>query len=244
MRFYIQESSSEDRCELILGTWCMAAHDVEKSVSMTAANSWTSSVSHHEAEAARIYLSSSTMALLISFMSRTLYDPLGVYAYINPPAPTAQPPAAHAKRVHGKLVLPVHQTEEVEPRPKFEEDDESEQDKVGRLRVSALGTLRWIIGNSHVPSMYTIGMPALIDPTESQKKDTSIATNGQLTSLLSSATLWSGFSGSASTTFYEGTSLGHEQTLVRRSTWLVLESLINIWKGVYVVDKQRSVTLC
>ena len=42
---FFHETASPSQLETILGTWCIAAHDIDRSVASTALNSWVSSVS-------------------------------------------------------------------------------------------------------------------------------------------------------------------------------------------------------
>lgn len=105
---------------------------------------------------------------LFGFLQRTALDPLGVYAYLNPlptsivPTPSQQPnlknrrpggnnkgAAASKRQQLASAIAAVRKAgiEAEEPvRSKSEDYDESESDRSARLRISAVGGLRYFLG--------------------------------------------------------------------------------------------------
>ena len=86
------------------------------------------------------------------FVQRTMMDPIGIYEYLNPPPPIATGGDQPWKKGQpsGKLsavaTLGKDDSGTLTPRSKTDEQEESEQDRKARLRVSALGAMRWIFG--------------------------------------------------------------------------------------------------
>ena len=143
--FFFRETASPSQLETILGTWCIAAHDIDRSVASTALNSWVSSVSV-KANASDLTLDNH-LPPLESFIQRTILDPSAVYAYLNP----VQAPVVYAPQKQGPGGVrrereKEREDREVAARAKAEDMEENEQDRKARLRVGALGALRWILG--------------------------------------------------------------------------------------------------
>jgi hypothetical protein len=146
--FLLREVSSADEVENVLGSWCMAAHDADRQVSISARRSLDECISLSPADN-KLAVTGSTLSSLIAFVQRAVLDPLGLYLYLNPiqaPVNTAPP-----KIVRGKLipVPPMKKVEEPDSRPINEESDE---DRKARLRVGGLGVLKWLLGAHTVVS--------------------------------------------------------------------------------------------
>lgn len=138
--FFIRETASADQAETILGTWCMASYDIDRQVSSSALKSWTDAIGEG---AGKFALDETLLPSLLSFVQRSLLDPGGVYLYLNPPAPVAAP--VTSKKLPGRSG-PMRDESELATRTKGEGDDENEQDRKARLRVSAFGALHWVLG--------------------------------------------------------------------------------------------------
>lgn len=140
--FFLRETAPAHQTESILGSWCMAAHDVDRVVSSSALKSWTAAVSGDLA------LDSNLRQSLSSFLQRTILDPNGVYMYLNPPAPAV--PTAAQKKGSGRAAAPPPPPRREDPesgtRSKADELEESEQDRKARLRVGAIGAIKWVLG--------------------------------------------------------------------------------------------------
>lgn len=136
--------------EAILGTWCIAAHDIDRAVSAAAAASWTPFIPRTSAPAA--------LARTFEFCQRMVLDPLGTYTYLNPPQPAAPPPPApHARtktasrHAHGSgHQTPVRQREDPDAARRENEHEEAETDRKARLRVGAFGAIGWLLSREYL----------------------------------------------------------------------------------------------
>lgn len=87
-------------------------------------------------------------------MQRTALDPSGIYEYLNPLpsiATTALPPRKKGQPGGKPSAMAMSHNDDSgaqTPRSKIDEQEESEQDRRARLRISALGAMRWIFGMS------------------------------------------------------------------------------------------------
>jgi hypothetical protein len=128
----------------------MAAHDIDRQVSFSAGKSWTDGIGEG---AEKLALDETLLPSLLSFVQRSLLDPKGVYLYLNPPAPVAA--AVPSKKLPGRSG-PTRDDSELATRTKGEGDDENEQDRKARLRVSAFGALGWVMGRHITYSFFDI----------------------------------------------------------------------------------------
>ncbi|KAJ8701214.1 hypothetical protein PTI98_000027 [Pleurotus ostreatus] len=138
--------SAPSQLESILGTWCIAAHDVDRAVALNASKSWNAFIS-------RSGRPPPALTLTFEFCQRMVLDPLGTYVYLNPPQPAAAaapPPAPHARTKaasrhgHGSgHQTPVRQRDDPDaaPRERDDEHEEAEIDRKARLRVGAFGAI-------------------------------------------------------------------------------------------------------
>lgn len=157
--FQLREVVSSDQAESILGSWCLAVHDVDRQVSSYAKEAWTRYVSTTAASDDKLFLGPTLLPGLWDFVQRTLLDPIGVYLYINPPQP-AIPTPAQSRKGSGRGT-PVRKDDDAHTRPKAEEDEEKEQDRKARLRVGAFGATEWVLSGcpaSFVAYMYMCSM--------------------------------------------------------------------------------------
>lgn len=148
--YAITDGVSSDNAEYIIGAWCTAAHDVDRQVSLLARQSWVRSVSLSSAvPEQKLLLEGALLQQLWGYTHRTLLDPSGVYAYVNPPQAVAHPPSVHqGRRGSGRAPpTPVRKDreEEANARARTEEEEENELDRNARLRVGACGAAEWLI---------------------------------------------------------------------------------------------------
>ncbi|TDL24483.1 hypothetical protein BD410DRAFT_785971 [Rickenella mellea] len=208
--YQIAEVMPSSQAESVLGSWFLATHDVDRQVSHQSKKSWDLLVSigsAPESTSGHLILEQSRRDLLISFLQRALLDPSSLYTNLNPvqpafiPSPLPGPrkgPARQAATQPSK-----HADQEAPVRSKPDEEDESEEDRRGRLRCGALGGMKWFI---------------------EQSKD-QLPT--KLSDLLSTPELWTGlYHGTPASFCPDRECLGHGQVAVRKSTWAVLYSLL------------------
>ncbi|KAF8899801.1 hypothetical protein CPB84DRAFT_1780009 [Gymnopilus junonius] len=150
--FFLRESSSTSQLENILGTWCLATYDVDRSVSGIASGSWKAIITTESTDADHLHLNENLFSFLNSFVQRVALDPAGVYNYLNPLPPPPLPPTTSAKKGNAKLSTPRRDDGDQTPRSKQDEQEESEQDRRARLRIAALGAIRWIVSISWTSS--------------------------------------------------------------------------------------------
>ena len=145
---FLRDTAPQHQCESVLGTWCLAAHDIDRQVSAIALKSWTEAISiSHGDRMQKWMLGNDTLTNFLSFIQRAALDPAALYAYLNPVPPSVPP--TPPRRVPGRpSPLPIIKKEDMElsHRSKGEDEVEGEQDRKARLRVGAFGVLKWIVG--------------------------------------------------------------------------------------------------
>jgi hypothetical protein len=171
--FYLREVASAEQVECILGSWCMATHDQDRHVAPVAQSSWEAHISFASADAdatadatadassvsrtggkegdEKLVLDAVQMAALFAFVQRALLDPLALHAYLNPVQVSVD--VSVPRTIRGKPVSTVSaaaQTRRTDTesmaRAKGEIEEESETNRRARLRIGALGALKWILG--------------------------------------------------------------------------------------------------
>ncbi|KAG5641970.1 hypothetical protein DXG03_003844 [Asterophora parasitica] len=135
---FLREIVSPPQVESILGTWYLAAYDIDKSVSSAALKAWGNAVSFDNSGKDQLALDSRLLSSLVAFIQRTILDPSGVYLYLNPAPPAPPPPPI---KQGARKEVP-----EAASRSKLDELEEDEQDRKARLRVGGLGAIRQITG--------------------------------------------------------------------------------------------------
>ena len=173
MFFFFREIASAEQVESILGSWCMATRDQDRHVAPVAQSSWDTHVSFApadaeaapdassldrkvdkeigEGEAEKLVLDGTQMAALLVFVQRALLDPLALHANLNPvqvPVDVSVPKIVRGKPIPTvSAAVQTRRTDsETTARAKGEGEEESETDRKARLRIGALGALRWILG--------------------------------------------------------------------------------------------------
>ncbi len=152
--YYIQEVGSETQVDRVLGSWCMATQDIDRHVALQARKSYDLAIIIQKDSAApsssALLFDSSSLSSIVRFIRRAVYHPIDLYSELNPVQPTivAQPPATSRKGAARQALPPVikKKPDISQSRSKAEEDEETEDDRRGRLRVGALGAIRRMLG--------------------------------------------------------------------------------------------------
>ncbi|KAF8156982.1 hypothetical protein B0H34DRAFT_711453 [Crassisporium funariophilum] len=220
--FFLRETASPSQTESILGTWCLAAHDVDRTVSASALKSWKETILVNPSEepstsssGKHLVLDEALSASIVTFVQRTALDPSGVYAYLNPLPPIfvapAQLPVSTVRRNQqsGKnsgVGTPRREDGDQTPRSKVDEQEEGESDRRARLRIGAFGAARWILG-------------------------TLSALSEDLIAFFSNPALWTALQPNESCPWVEVESFGFAQPNVRKAAWGLVQTLLNSHKG-------------
>lgn len=254
--FFVQEMAGADQLELILGTWCMAAHDMDRQLSTYARQSWEKFVSvtrplGNEASstlvqgASSVSTGSSKLRLdfasfsgIWGFVQRVILDPSAVYLNVNPPQPVVPPPAP--KKGASRSTVQVRKDEESSTRSRAEEEEENELDRNARLRMGAFGAAEWALSmwfingvfkicNNFVVALCTVclGIDTLVHMTQEPKQIEEFITP------LDNVALWTILYHAQAAPFVpaEIQSFGWDQPGVRKSAWSLLQTLITSCKG-------------
>ncbi|KAG9311744.1 hypothetical protein JVU11DRAFT_7987 [Chiua virens] len=281
---WTNEIASQEELEILLGTWAMLAHDVDRGVATVGLRTWLeffippsrAAVSEDERRSAglqthgrfqpKITLNPSLLTSLFNFSHHALLDPLDLHTALNP-APVL-PPAAPAPQqahkgtptgknaLHGKKGSPTPQSQQkksgryIPPSSSSlnpsstttsvldlvtgdNVSEENDSDRAGRLRVGALGVIRYLLENW-----------PLIDL--GYASDHSIVTTH-----LSSPVFWSCLhptvipTGSTSDNQqpescpFSITSFGQGQPQVRQAAWALVGSLVRVSKEPTFSDTDK-----
>lgn len=161
MLFFLRETASSSQVENMLGTWCIASHDVDRSVATIAHKSFKETILTEPTSADDSQLLSNFFLLdddtrfsLALFIQRTALDPAGIYLNLNPITPPAPPVVRPFQSKKGGARGSFESTPKRDdggdqtPRTKVDEQEESEQDRKARLRISALGAAKYVLGKN------------------------------------------------------------------------------------------------
>ncbi|KAH9835414.1 uncharacterized protein C8Q71DRAFT_765758 [Rhodofomes roseus] len=205
--FTLREVLTADQTECILGSWLLAAHDVDRQVSAFARESWIRCVSL-AASSRPLTLDVELVQRLWNFVHRTLLDPGGVYLYVNPPQPAAPNPPPGKK---GAKSPPAKRTQDEDSgRAKPEEEEESEGDRRARLRMGACGSAVWML------SAIVEGKPEIM--------------TSEFLAPFANPALWTLLYHAQNPPFVEVESFGWIQPGVRRAAWSLLQSVLETCK--------------
>ncbi|KAJ2933069.1 hypothetical protein H1R20_g4020, partial [Candolleomyces eurysporus] len=202
--FFLRETASTSQVESFLGSWCIAAHDVDKAVATTALKSWKEAVAEFQLEEA-------SQAALVEFVQRTALDPAGIYAYLNPIQPSITPGPSHpgSRKGSGRSTPAIQQRKDNPDqliRTKLEESEENEQDRKARLRFGALGAIKWILESVQE-------LPEII------------------LSLFSNPAFLTSLQSKQNVPWIDLECFGYAQPAVRKNTWALLLALLSTRKG-------------
>ena len=166
--FFLRETASSSQLENILGALLLASQDVDRPVAAIVSKVWENVIAATSRTAygpssslKRISLDDTTRSSLTSFIQRAVLDPNGIYTLFNPVAPPAPSLVVHPFQsktgsLNGSQVPTPRKDDggDQTPRSKIDEQEENEEDRVARLRIGALGALRWLLGKSSSISRY------------------------------------------------------------------------------------------
>ena len=156
MSHFLNETASSSAAHDIIGSWCIAVHDVDKQVSIQARRAWKLAIviapEGSTSEAAYV-LEEQALDDLAAFAGQCLFDPQKLYLDLNP---LLKAQNAESSR-NGQNVQVAD--DDTTFRSKLEEE-ESEDDRKSRIRVSAIGILRWFLGKYSycTPSMHILNL--------------------------------------------------------------------------------------
>ncbi|KAI0698055.1 hypothetical protein C8T65DRAFT_661197 [Cerioporus squamosus] len=213
--FQLRETVSSDQAECILGSWCLAVHDVDRQVSSYARESWMRYVSTASASDDKLVLDSTLLPSLWEFVQRTLLDPTG----------PAIPTPAQSRKGSGRGT-PVRKDEEAGSRPKADEDEEKEQDRRARLRVGAFGATEWVLN-----AKFSEPEKIIAQASEGEPDGPTQTSSHDFLAPLGNPALWSSLYHGKSPPFVDTQSFGYEQPPVRRAAWSLLQTLLQRCKG-------------
>ncbi|KAJ3517521.1 hypothetical protein NLJ89_g467 [Agrocybe chaxingu] len=203
--FFLRESASPTQVESILGTWSLAANDVDRSVSTIASKTWKETIltssTEDSSSSKHLLLDENLRSSLNAFVQRATLDPSGVYLYLNPPAPPPPLVPVHVAKRSAKSSAsstPRRDDGDQTPRSKMDEQEESEQDRKARLRIAALGAARSILED--------------------------------LQDFFSDPVLWSSLQSAETCPWIDVESFGFAQPNVRKVAWTLLQSLLTLHK--------------
>ncbi|KAG8925869.1 listerin E3 ubiquitin protein ligase 1 [Tulasnella sp. 418] len=200
--YFLNESADISQSEFILGAWCLSSFDIDRLVSLKSKSSWDGVVSWEtsaddEASSSVISLHTPHLSAILGFIQKAIMDPISLHTSFLPPAPIAVLPltprgAAKSKQI-ARTPLPSPRTPDESTRPaKSDADEEVEDDRRARYRISALGALKWIAETAPLS-------PAAAEPSE-QEPETPTTPSAQIQEFLSSLSSYDSFW----TTLYHG----------------------------------------
>ncbi|KAF4582323.1 listerin E3 ubiquitin protein ligase 1 [Pleurotus pulmonarius] len=217
---FLIDTAPTPQLEAILGTWCLAAHDIDKAVAATASASWIPFIARASPRPPP-----AALARTFEFCQSMLLDPLGTYTYLNPPQPAAPPPpsAPHARaktagrNAHGSgRQTPVRQREDPDAARREDEHEETETDRKARLRVAAFGAIAWLL--SHQPPTPEHAPVPTEDPTHIE--------GAAVHALLANPALWTALAHDNSVSVCPAIeAFGLAQPPVRRAAWAFVDVL-------------------
>ena len=222
-----------------MGAWSLAAHDVDRAVSTTALKAWKETIlspsevkEGSSSSGEQLVLDETFLSSIAAFVQRTALDPSGIYAYLNPlpPIATAVPPIKKGQLGGRSSAMATPRKDDSgtqAPRSKIDEQEEGEQDRKARLRVSALGATRWI---------FSMSLSITLSSTLPSKYYTCLGTTPNLSedllSFSSNPALWTALHADESCPWIDGfESFGFGQPNVRKAAWGLVQTLLNTQKG-------------
>jgi E3 ubiquitin-protein ligase listerin len=165
---FLRDSGPEAQVSQILGSWCLSAWDIDRGVALTGTSSWNNIVlirqfesgtapdsshsQHHDLS--RVILDDVTIAQsLLPFIATAILDPSSTFLALNPLSSVVSSDSAtlghvgtpgHTSRPHVRNTPSGEEQTPLTSRP--EDDPESVEDRNARIRVAAIGALKWVFG--------------------------------------------------------------------------------------------------
>ena len=149
----MEESGDDDQIELVIGSWALSTHDVDRQAASSSKKAWQIGFSS-SSPTSSLQILPTFIDPLLRFAKNALCDPLALYLELNPVqsafVPSALPHYQSRDKGGAKRGTPpsakLPETEETQR--KAEDEEENEDDRKARLRVGAFGILKWVLGGS------------------------------------------------------------------------------------------------
>jgi hypothetical protein len=153
----MRDTGDTDQVESVLGMWMLSQYDVDRQVTSTGRTSWKSFLESSTNQPESLEIDENNLKMLEAFTMRAVLDPGALYNSFYPVQSAVQTPIGTPQR--GKApariaAIPVVKSRE-EPGHSSTpgsrgslagEDGESEADRYARIRIAALGSMKWLLG--------------------------------------------------------------------------------------------------
>ena len=232
----------------------LSGYDVDRQVTSTSRTSWKSFFEPSINRLESLKIEEANLRLLETFTIRAVLDPGALYNSFYPVQSAVQTPIGTPQR--GKAPMRVAPTsvvkrpEEPGSRGSFAgEDGENETDRQARIRIAALGSMKWLLGMwllfrrvaSVLPAFNNVNSSADIycsfPLTESSEQLTRLDEGHGFDALLANVEFWTILSHKEHPPFFGDeqddsvTNYGNSQPGVRRAGWSLLLTLVQKHKG-------------
>lgn len=196
----LESSGHSPDQEYYVGAWMLSGFDADRQVASTARQTWTKFVeyqSNHAKDAFNAFVEEH----LVSFIQTAIMHPESVYNHFYP--------------VVAKQEVTSEKTRDLASASAIDGEEESQSDRNGRIRVSALGALSWLL-------------------------ESGIGKFDGLNALLADVMFWSILYPGTRPPFFEESmvdveALGVNQTAVRRAGWSLVQTLAKTRMGASVM---------
>lgn len=113
---WVRGQADQAELEILLGTWALISHDVDRGVAVVGARAWNDIMSDpmSSSTAVSLPLTKSTLFSLLSFAQRTVLDPAGLHASLNPVAVPTIPLVVYNPSGKGRQSSHLNQTKSVQ----------------------------------------------------------------------------------------------------------------------------------
>lgn len=251
---FLRDTGEVDQVESVLGMWMLSGYDVDRQVTSTSRASWKSFFEPSISQLESLKIDEDNLRLLETFTIRAVLDPGALYNSFYPVQSAMQTPIGTPQR--GKAptrVVPtsvVKRLEEPGSRGSLAgEDGENEVDRQARIRIAALGSMKWLLGMwssfrriaSVLPAFKNVNSGADIyrffPRTEVSEQLTRLNEGQGFGALLANVEFWTILSHKERPPFIGDeqedsvTNYGNSQPGVRRAGWSLLLTLVQKHKG-------------
>lgn len=153
----MRDTGDTDQVESFLGMWMLSQYDVDRQVTSTGRTSWKSFFGSSTDQLESLKIDEDNLKLLESFTIRAVLDPGALYNSFYPVQSAVQTPIGTPQRGKAPVrVAPTSVVKSLEEPSHFStpgsrgslagEDGESEADRYARIRIAALGSMKWLLG--------------------------------------------------------------------------------------------------
>lgn len=162
---FLRESGPEAQVSHILGSWCLSGWDIDRGVAARGIKSWNDAIAVRQNESgyvqdssrpevSQFVLNDFTLARsVLPFIITTTLEPSSTFSALNPSSSAAsshlETPIQVDPTSRGIGSAARREISGAEPKPftsRLDDDPESVEDRNARLRVAAMGALKWIFG--------------------------------------------------------------------------------------------------